>query len=64
MASYDGITLMGEKPVAGRVRAHACAGRSIASTHGTWLLGSAKSTTPIFTAMPDTNGTRRPRGQT
>jgi hypothetical protein len=64
MASTLGNTTMGSKPAAGRVRAHACASRSAAASHGMWLLGSYQATTPMFIAVPDTNGTRRPRGST
>jgi hypothetical protein len=65
MASVLGITTMGSKPAAGRVRAHACASyRSAVASHGTWLLGSHQATTPMFIDVPDTNGARRPRGST
>jgi hypothetical protein len=66
MASTAGITLMGSKPVAGRARAmHVCAsGRSTTTTHEAWLLGALQPATRMFIAVPDTNGTRRPRGLT
>jgi hypothetical protein len=65
MASALGITTMGSKPVAGRVRAHACvAHRSAHASLGSWLPGSYRPTTPMFIAVPDANGTRRPRGRT
>jgi hypothetical protein len=67
MASVAGITQMGSQPVAGRARAvHVCvSGRSTAATaHEAWLLGTRKPATRMFIAVPDTNGTRRPRGLT
>jgi len=66
MASTAGITQMGSEPVAGRVRAmHVCtSGRSTAKSHEAWLLGDLQPATRMFIAVPDTNGTRRPRGLT
>ena len=65
MASAPGITTMGSKPAAGRARAHECVSyRSATASNRVWLLGTHQATTPMFIAVPDTTGNRRPRGHT
>jgi hypothetical protein len=66
MAGIAGITLMGSTPVAGRARpVYACtSGRSTAKSHDAWLASALQPATRMFIAVPDTNGSRRPRGLT
>jgi hypothetical protein len=61
MGTYAASTLMGSQPVAGRARAmHVCVSEQSIAAHA-WLLAT-KPAARMFVTVPDSNGSRRPRG--